>query len=325
MAARNAALTSGSGSSRPAVSFCAVPGASGRICPSARAAPRRTRGSGASTACVSGSTAGRPIWARASAIGSMRLPSWRRASSSRGAASGPDLAEQERGVPRDAVVLGRQERLELRRHRGSNARRSTSRLTTASRTRSSSCRRFSSSDRQQVVVGQLEPRQRPDGRRPDLRGRVVRRIRGRPGGPGRPARTGAPGPRPPARGRRRPGPPEAAIRGSTAAGPIRPSAERGLAPDPLAPVAEQGDQVGDGRPGVGPDPPQAHDDLRPDVLLPLLQQAAQALDGGLADGRQRQGRPIILVRLLLPLAAVVGPQGVDERGDGRRRRRARAR
>ena len=40
----------------------------GRICPSARAAPRRTRGSGALTACVSRPTTGRPIWASASAI-----------------------------------------------------------------------------------------------------------------------------------------------------------------------------------------------------------------------------------------------------------------
>ena len=57
---------------------------------------------------------------------------------------------------------------------------------------------------------------------------------------------------------------------------------------------------GTAAPASGPMRPEAHDDFRPHALLSLAQQPAQPLDRGLADGRQGQGRAVILVRLLLP-------------------------
>ena len=97
----------------------------------------------------------------------------------------------------------------------------------------------------------------------------------------------------------------ATIKGSTAGGADSPERERGFPADPLALVAEQGDQVGNGGFCVGADPPQAHDDFGTHTLLSLLQQAAQSLDGRFADGRQRQGRTVILVRLFLPWPPIV--------------------
>ena len=207
-ATRNAVLTSGSGSARPAVSFCAVPGASGRICPRARAAPRRTRGSGASTARMS-RLDGRP------ADLGQRLGD--RVDPAPLAAEGVEqpggrvrarLAEQERGVACDPVARPRTAATRAPApSAGSKVRPSTSRLTTARRTRSSSCRRFSrtigsrTSSGSPSLASDLMAAARTSG------AASSRRPQEGPARPGRPARTAARGPRPPARGRRRPGPP----------------------------------------------------------------------------------------------------------------------
>ena len=275
---------------------------------------------------VSNPTTGRPIWASASAIGSIRLPSRRRASSSAGPRPGPIFAEQERGVSRDARRLRPSAAPRAPAPGGaSKVGRSTSRSTTASRTRSSWSPEVLLDDRQQGVVRQRRAstatRRRPPGppgrrhartRRTARHDPVVRRGADDPRASTAPARTMTSWSA------------EAAIKRLDRGRADPPERARGFAPDPLALVPEQGDQVGDGGRRVGPDPPQGHDDLGPHVLLLLLQQAAQPLDGGLADGRERQGRSIILVRLLLPLAAVIGPQGVDQARGRPARRRARA-
>ncbi len=177
IAARNAALTSRSGSDSPAASFWAVPGATGRICPSASAAPRRTRGSGAWIARASDSAAGRPIWASASAIGSMRLFGSRRASSSRGPPSAPVLESRNAAWRATPSFFAVRSDSSSGARRGSNARRPPSRSTTASRTRSSSCRRFSATIGSTTSSGSRQPRQRLQRRGPNLRRRVVRHTR----------------------------------------------------------------------------------------------------------------------------------------------------
>ena len=92
---------------------------------------------------------------------------------------------------------------------------------------------------------------------------------------------------------------QAAISGSTAAVPICPSASEASRRIRSLLSPSKGIRSGTAGAGVGPDPTQGHDDLRSDALFPLLQQAAQALDRRFADGRQRQGGPIVLVRLFL--------------------------
>ena len=167
--------------------------------------------------------------------------------------------------------------------------------------------------------GNVESRQRLDRRRPDLRGGIVRTLEDRPDAPGHPARGDCPRPSTAPARTMTSWCAEAAISGSTAAVPIRPSATTASRRIRSLLSPEQADQVGDGGFGVGPDPPQGHDDFRSHVFLLLLQQAAQPLDRRLADGRQGQGGTIVLVRLFLSLASVVGAQGVNERGDGRGR------
>ena len=119
------------------------PGPTGRICPSAMAEPRRTRGVG--------------IFERLAKPCNRRLADQRQCIGDRadpalvategiqqpGDRVGSHLAQQECGVPRGPVILRDQELLEVGRHRREHARRPISRFTAASRTCSSGSRRVS--------------------------------------------------------------------------------------------------------------------------------------------------------------------------------------
>ncbi len=191
----------------------------------------------------------------------MRLFFCRRALSNRGAATGPILPSRNAAWRETPSFPAVRSASSSDASGGSNPRRATSRLTTASRTRSSSCWRFSLRTGSKASSGKVN-------RARDFK--AAARTSGVPScAPWSTARWtwsfGAD--RYPRLSTARAANDDVFVRGRGDQRLDRgrtdsPERERGFLPNPFRLVTEQGDQVGNGGLGVGTNAPQAHDDFR---------------------------------------------------------------